>query len=112
MFTLRVCLLVACSALALPLTGCCGNGDPIETIRPFEGEIMGDELASARGFDTSDADRCENACLSYLDEPEADVVTLCEAVGTGEYADKPWDPENTLTTIMCTARFISAGSCR
>ena len=51
------------------------------------------------------------SCKLYLADSSDDAITNCTATGAGEYADKPWDPANTLTTISCTARHIELAFC-
>jgi len=109
----RIYLLAAVSAvLAVVTAGCCSDVEDTDYKEDFEGEIVGEELASARGFGTSDEERCEYACLRFLARDDLDwVVVSCDAVGAAEYADKPWDPENTLTTVTCTARVYERVFC-
>jgi hypothetical protein len=112
MTTPRLCLLAIASAvLALPIAGCCGDVPDEEFNESYEDFITGDKLQMARESGETDKERCESACRLYLTNNDPVSILECEAVGAGEHVDTPWDPENKVATISCTAHYVEPGFC-
>ncbi|MEZ4383864.1 MAG: ferritin-like domain-containing protein [Nannocystaceae bacterium] len=103
---------IAVAVLALATSGCCQSRTEVES---FSGDLGEDVAADIRGSNADDEARCEQACAAVMAYDPADVyidsVDSCEVTGDDAHLAAPWDPENTLVTVTCTATLIFASGC-
>ncbi|MCA9662120.1 MAG: ferritin-like domain-containing protein, partial [Myxococcales bacterium] len=105
---------IAAALLAVAVSGCCQSTTEVEN---FQGDLEEDVAAEIRGSNADDEARCEQACTAVianrydLGDVFIDSVDACEAAGDDAHLADPWNPENTLVSVTCTATLTFYGGC-